>query len=743
MAGAAFGMLAVALTGCSLEAPFGDGGEGSLSISTEINGETSKSTRAVPENNDYLRENCVVFLENSRGVMRKYKGLDNIPATIRLSSGQYTCNAWSGDSVPASFSQKFYRGKQEFTIEENQNTSLAMKCNIANVVVSVDPASLQVGLKDMKVTFSTTRGELAFDESYIPEGKGYFMTPSPEMVEKDAEEYARNTAVSVKVSGTKEDGSAYEYTQVIKDVKRAHEYCVLVKKNEGQIQEGGALIQLVIKDIPIIEDTVEVFTAPSVKGIGYNIADQVISKTGFKDTRLYIRGYFGLSSVLMNFSDNFTGETSGRNILDESVIADLSTKGILVERRIAKDGETDVDIDEVYITFGKAWLNALAQSDQEYVISFEAVDSRHLIGKGSLRLVNTDAAVVVEDPVVADEAPDTNANPMAILGTSATLTGRCFSETAVNFGIEYRAAGTTTDWTKVAASTPAAAMRRGMTRATGKSYTVKLTGLQPGTTYEYRAYSDDFSSETIYTFTTESKYIIPNASMEDWSTYKSGTKNIVFAGTGSQPSFWDSGNEGAAMANKTLTNKSTDMKHSGSYSARLGSSQALGILAAGNLFVGDFEGVEHVSNGMLALGRQYNGSHPSKLRVYANYRPGKVDCIKSGNESYLDFSKGDNDHGQIYVALTNGTVPIRTYSKQLFNPDGDYVIAYGQVTWKEAFGPDGQLQMIEIPLEYKQKAQTVRPTHLVITCCASKFGDYFSGSGSSVLYLDDFELVYE
>ncbi|MDE5712626.1 MAG: PCMD domain-containing protein, partial [Muribaculaceae bacterium] len=31
----------------------------------------------------------------------------------------------------------------------------------------------------------------------------------------------------------------------------------------------------------------------------------------------------------------------------------------------------------------------------------------------------------------------------------------------------------------------------------------------------------------------------------------------------------------------------------------------------------------------------------------------------------------------------------------------------------------------------------------VIVCSASKFGDYFCGSSSSVMYVDDFELVYE
>ncbi len=75
--------------------------------------------------------------------------------------------------------------------------------------------------------------------------------------------------------------------------------------------------------------------------------------------------------------------------------------------------------------------------------------------------------------------------------------------------------------------------------------------------------------------------------------------------------------------------------------------------------------------------------------------------------------------------------------------DYDKVIAYGQITWTDAFGPDGALQRVEIPLEYRDRAATDKPLYLVIVVSASKYGDFFSGSDKSVVYLDDFELVYE
>ncbi len=56
-----------------------------------------------------------------------------------------------------SFGSKFYRGMQEFTIADGDNKALSLKCNIANVVVSVNPDALSLGITDLKVTFSHSR----------------------------------------------------------------------------------------------------------------------------------------------------------------------------------------------------------------------------------------------------------------------------------------------------------------------------------------------------------------------------------------------------------------------------------------------------------------------------------------------------------------------------------------------------------------------------------------------------------
>lgn len=728
---------AALFTSCAMEVPFGEGGDGDLTIVTEIRGDVKVVTRAMGENELVsLKENCIVYIENSKGVIKKYKGVDNIPQNIRLKTGQYVAEAWSGDSVSASFDKKFYRGYEKFEMAEGSN-ALTLKCNIANVLVSIDPESLNVNLQDMKVTFSHSRGELVFDSSNIDgETKGYFMMPN---ADKD---------LKYVIEGKKPDGSAYKKEGVIAGVQRAHEYSMKITQDQSVITDGGAWVKITIADIPVIEDEVEIFPAPAVNGVDYLIEDQIISTDrNFKDVQVYVRGYFGLNSLVADYSSNFTGLTSGENILSNTVITSLRDKGIIVERNESEDAASSqesgkVKVDEVYITFTKSFLDALPVSSDEYSVTFTATDAQGKRGCAVLRLANTEDAIDYR-PVAAVPVEGASLGLMAIRPTTATITGQVFDANAANYGIKYRKQGTT-DWRSASAETN--------TRASAlKTYTATLTGLDPGTTYEYIAYCDGFDSKEAYTFTTESIFTIPNASFEDWSTYSAktllGTKNVTLPWSvgDKEASFWGSGNEGAATANMTLTDKSTDMLHSGTYSARLESKSAMGMLAAGNVFVGTYVRTDG-TNGVLSLGREYNGSHPSRLRVWANYRPGSGVSIKSGNESFCpDGFAGGNDHGQIYVALTTEKVEIRTNpsDRKLFNKDEECVLAYGEQTWTSSFGPDGALQQIDIPIVYNDRAKSNKPLYLVIVVSASKYGDYFSGAAGSVMYLDDFELIYE
>lgn len=734
------------MASCSMDNPFEDDREGVLTISTDFRGDL-KQTRALSDDEKaQLRSKCVVYIESSRGLIRKFIGADQIPENIRLKVGSYVAEAWSGDSVSASFDKKFYRAYQKFEMQEGNN-DLAIKCNIANVVVSLDPECFNAGVTDLKVDFWHSRGELSFDASNKDE-KGYFMMPN---ADKD---------LQYKVSGKQADGTAFEKTGTIPNVERGHEYSLNVLTEERPITEGGALIRIVIADIPLIEDEIEIFMPPVLSGVDYagqplDIKKQVVAENGVFDgnVTVKVRGYEGLSSLKVNFSDNFAGMTNGENILNNEVQSKLNNLGITIEKKsdTEKTNEGEIAFDDVYVTFTKAFLDGLVSSDTEYIVEFEGTDGRHQTGISNLRIANSPNAVERISPVGTPDAPSNVTSPMAILAHEANLQGNIFDkEAAVNPRMMYREQGVA-DWQTAYPTSTANFISRKRTRADVTTFDVKLTDLKAGTTYEYKVVSDGFEDTDIKTFTTEGIFTLKNASFEDWSTYSAetmlGTKNVNLPWSVGDKlaSFWGSGNEGAATAGKVLTNKSTDLVHSGEVSVRLKSDKAMNILAAGNIFVGHYDRTDG-TNGVLQLGREYNGSHPSKLVVWANYRPGTVDLIKSENQQYLEIVKDELDHGQIYVALTTAPVEIRTNPKnrKLFDCTNDEtVLAYGQVTWKENFGVDGSLSRVEIPIIYNERAKTTIPKYMIIVASASKFGDYFSGSSSSVMYLDDFELIYD
>ena len=114
--------------------------------------------------------------------------------------------------------------------------------------------------------------------------------------------------------------------------------------------------------------------------------------------------------------------------------------------------------------------------------------------------------------------------------------------------------------------------------------------------------------------------------------------------------------------------------------------------------------------------------------------------------------KGANDKGVIYIALlsehsetySGNTFPIvvktKSSERRIFNKDESHVIGYGEWTSQEATSSDNSMIPFEIPITYKRT--DVKPVSIIVVCSASYWGDYFSGGGGSVMYIDDFTLNY-
>ena len=171
-----------------------------------------------------------------------------------------------------------------------------------------------------------------------------------------------------------------------------------------------------------------------------------------------------------------------------------------------------------------------------------------------------------------------------------------------------------------------------------------------------------------------------------------------------------------------------------------------GKFAAGNLFAGKYLKTDG-TNGVLGWGQPWS-SRPSKVTGYIKYQNGSVNYSSTSL-----LPKGNDDIGSVYIALGDWEgeeaegetwpVVIKTKnSSQLFNPNPNEnagLIAFGELDWDSPTAGDGMVKF-EIPIEYYSSR---KPTSIIFVASASKYGDYFTGSTASVMWLDDLELIYE
>lgn len=301
-----------------------------------------------------------------------------------------------------------------------------------------------------------------------------------------------------------------------------------------------------------------------------------------------------------------------------------------------------------------------------------------------------------------------------------------------------------------------------------------LTGLTSSTQYTYRLLIDGEKTGDDMTFTTEDAPKIPNGSFEDYSKV-SGKDFYKFYNPASENEdgkfkFWASGNGDeetsgglgmpAAMADP-ITVIDFDQKKDGNVSVRAQSIEALGVkLAAGNLFTGQFLRTEGTNGGIVNFGYPWP-YRPTALKLWCKYSSGKID-----EYSGQGLAKDDYDRAQIKVAMgywtaakyggtKNNPIQINTTDTKTFVDfyTDDHTIANGDIViYNDGYVINNKEEEkvntkvdewmeITIPLDYR--VLNKYPTHIVVSCASSMFGDYFVGSTTSKLWIDAVELIYE
>ena len=300
---------------------------------------------------------------------------------------------------------------------------------------------------------------------------------------------------------------------------------------------------------------------------------------------------------------------------------------------------------------------------------------------------------------------------------------------------QYRPKNTDT-WMDVATTVNAAA----------SSASATLKGLTSATAYEYRLTDGEISIAT-GEFTTETEIALYNGSFDKWFTDGS----IIYAIDEADAtqwdsnkkliSFWDSGNPGASLGNANPTSGENTIVHTaGGMSAKMASQFGgfLGQFAAGNLYTGHFVKTIGTSGAELQFGSSFE-SRPTQLHGYVHYTPGTVDYVSDK----APLSKGDTDQNDIYIALSDKPEPytINTKEATFINYDTDpNIIAYGKLSDADRGSTNNEWREFTIDLKYRDLSR--KPKYIIIVASASRYGDYFEGSTSSVMYVDDFSLIY-
>lgn len=290
----------------------------------------------------------------------------------------------------------------------------------------------------------------------------------------------------------------------------------------------------------------------------------------------------------------------------------------------------------------------------------------------------------------------------------------------------------------------------------GTNYSARLEVLSPGQTYSfrmvYRADNVEFASD-VKNFTTEATEALPNGNMDSW--FKSGRTWYAVSESDYNAGklFWDSSNPGTttgagALVNKNPTQGNNTVVHTaGGYSAELKSQYAsafgIGKFAAASLYSGQFNSLVGTNGAKIDFGRPFT-SRPVLLHGFYNYTSGIIDYVGGNTPAELGIVKGETpDSCAIYIALSEKMFTVDNTQTSTFIDfiNDESIIAYGELPAAERVSTGGQWKEFTIPLKYKSLDR--KPSYIIVVFSSSKYGDYFTGSSNSLMYVDDIELVYE
>jgi len=625
---------------------------------------------------------------------------------LEIPVGKYHVKAYYGDNK-AGFDKPYYIGETDVTVTTGKTANADIVCTLANVMVSVDmDASIKNNFRSYSVfvtdgteagiTFSNTAGTLS-SVGYIP-ATG---TLHWELVLENM------------------SGEFYKASKTYTDVKPQQHYNLKFALSESDDDTGYAAIKLVVDDkleelvYELVLDFSESELPSYSSNAGFELTNQMSVVVGDDSKKeINFTAPEGIRSMILALDAEVQTRAGNSLVYYELVEASQETINVLAAKGVRTEsipyGATSARID---IT---DYVKNLPTGD--YNVDLTVYDS-----KGHVSNLPMDFTIISD--VDADMV---SISPWAEF---AVVKGKYFSAKAP--------AGVTFMYKKVSDSSWQTVGSSDLVfDSAAKTFEAEIGGLDPNSSYVIKAVSAEDVDTREVEFRTETAEVIYNMSFDDW--YQDGKIYYPYR-KGANPAVWDCANPATANFTKSYTTQDSYVATADSKSsARMESEYVVIKFAAGNLFTGKF--VDFSTKGAeLDWGVPFT-SRPVAMKGYYDYTSGLIDKVpKDGS---LDHLKGQPDKCQILVFLTNWTEPfhIDTVAGQFvdFSENNKSIIAVGKL--ESSVTTNGYKEFV-IPLEYRDL--NTKPTYAVITCCSSYLGDYFAGSTSSLMYVDEFSFEYD
>ena len=678
----------------------------------------------------------VDVLDMNRDTIDTYKDYlsDVKDQRMTLPVGKYIVAVSSNHTGEAGWETPLYQGEEEVEVKQGEITSAQVVCKITNTKVSV------LYSEDMKkyfshygTTVSNTSGSLTFTRDEYR--SGYF---TPEEL-----------TVSLKL--VNKDGTEFVIRKVYPDIKPQYHYKFkFALADPGKDPEAGADFDVTVDDEKPTEITYSIFIQKenlfSVGIKSFSLSDNFTNGVfSFRENTETVP-QIGLSynvGVKTKFSNVWVETTSPTFVAAGLGNFDLKDPVSAVSAKVLglgippepEQSESADFVDCIWDLSGLLYhLKAVNEKPTEHSFKVLFVDDRNQEKEASFTIkIMPDVAAAVEEPICWT--------------TFAVLRGITVDETAY-FQL------TSSDGLNVDI--------KDVKRTDEGNVSALVTGLKPDVTYSYKLVSEQDQAMECGSvdFEVEEASKIPNLGFEEWGTregdvdapFVGGKKIYVSPNAGSSGTiYWESGNRGAVVGsgNPVLTKETQDtapvessQKAACLVSTWAGVKNIAGAFSAGSIFSGIVEYAGQKGAELL-----YGQSHvgfPVSLKGWYKYTPGTINWIHNGEIK----SSSEQDKGVINIALSTQKISVKSLTDNAaseankFRKNSEGIFAYGE---KIITNKVDTYTEFTIPLNYylDKMPSSGTPIYIIIMASSSKDGDVFTGSTSSVMYVDEFSLSYD